>query len=975
MANNSNNFFNFNKKKIDEIFDFLTGSTDYASPAQETDEHHLYLNRKEFEEICEHVPGLEDIHTKDDLRAFFSQPKSKGIWLKDIMETVGFPVNQIYPDKKDRLEWVIQYVEIEGIADPAPASESGSENDEPDKPAPSTQAALITLEGAQLFFENLPESCFRERADLDITTITVHEGMSVEFQDEFCIKYTEGLSEGLAVVLRGQGEQDGEKRVVAAVGVLQKSGSGKEYHILLDRENINFSAFQNNKKYRLALFPAGALSILLQQKQDMKLSDILEYRGEVYTIPCTINYKPMEEVGNTLCIDFGTSNTSAGSYGILNKNENNIELVPFVDVTTPAMKKVNLYPTLVYVEDCSDPEHIRYRFGYEARKLLMENKYDTEASVFFEIKRWIGTMDETEEIQDANGNSTPVLRKDIVRAYLLHVIDLAQQHFKVRFKTLHLSAPVKLKVQFHEEMKGLLDGYTVVPPENSVDEGVAILYDSISRLVAAGEINEDEETSIMILDCGGGTTDLASCKVSAKKLQTSMKLKITTEFVNGNSNFGGNNITFRILQLLKIKLAKQYAPDLMSGCDLKELIPKEESGILAAVEGEEDGAPYNSDRAGEIYRKFQEAYARAEQVIPTVFTDNPAYKFQGDRKKIRRNYYYLWQLAEKIKIKFYEDDAVSVGFRSHEKKELEFDRLENDYLYLVPSGEPGGELKEVRNPAEKVSIDINEIRKVLCGDIYGLLNELLQQLPKLDSYRYYRLAGQSCRINLFMELLKEFIPGRKLRTSHVSRAAQSQEDSAVTTTSSARYKLDCIRGCIAYIRDTEYSKIHPEMIVGQAKLIYDIYARKGDAEEKLLSKEAPNKIRFVSVHARATRLEVLVKNTFGETERKIDVAFKFQSTTNPSLQQLKDSILESCAVTEEGADELINSIASVDPRRSDESDSVRMVFVVPSKLGYGMNIYRLLKSQEGDTATYTLMDVLYKNYENESTKSFFDGRR
>ena len=73
--------------------------------------------------------------------------------------------------------------------------------------------------------------------------------------------------------------------------------------------------------------------------------------------------------------------------------------------------------------------------------------------------------------------------------------------------------------------------------------------------------------------------------------------------------------------------------------------------------------------------------------------------------------------------------------------------------------------------------------------------------------------------------------------------------------------------------------------------------------------------------------------------------------------------------------DLINNISGVDPGKINNDDFVRLVFVIPSNSGYGMNIYRLGKSKKGDTDSYQLMDTIYENYENESAKSFFDGRR
>lgn len=97
----------------------------------------------------------------------------------------------------------------------------------------------------------------------------------------------------------------------------------------------------------------------------------------------------------------------------------------------------------------------------------------------------------------------------------------------------------------------------------------------------------------------------------------------------------------------------------------------------------EKDRPYNSDKKNIIYEKFVDAYQKAENIIPTIFSENKKFQFDGQLKKIKRNYYYLWQLAEKIKIKFYEEDVVSIGFHPDGNKPLEFDTIENYYLYVI----------------------------------------------------------------------------------------------------------------------------------------------------------------------------------------------------------------------------------------------------------------------------------------------------
>ena len=915
----------------------------------------------DLKEICENREELEQIQTIDELKDFFSLKSSKGLWLKDIMIAVGLDENDIPGEKQERIAWIVENVIVEGIAGQEQAEESiETEKDvEPVLDEAEENTCLeLSFDQLSTFLSNLDNACIQDiSGKLDVTQANIYETMPVEYQDGFCVQYRQGYSEKIvARIKRTENE-------LVAFGSLQRDGN--KYHVILNKDNIDYAQFGSNNKYRLVLFGTDIESMIMTGALDKCAA--IEYRGTIDTIECTVNYKPMQETGNTLCIDFGTSNTAAGSYGLLEKEENEIELVSFTDVTTADMKGVKLYPTMVYVDDCSDAEHIKYQFGYSAKKKVIERQYDTEASVFFEIKRWIGSLDDEEELRDEEGNTATVARREIVKAYILHIIDLCQQYFKVKFKKLHLSAPVKLKGKFHCEMSKILqaEGFELLASESSVDEGIAIIYNSISKLMESQNITADQKTSIMILDCGGGTTDLASCEVSSTDLNTGKRLDITTKFMNGNSNFGGNNITFRILQLLKIKLAAKFAPEIMGEYDLKEIIPYEESEILCQVEENyKNGERYNSDMQNEIYADFVNAYTKAEQIIPTVYVDNKEFQFTGELKKIKRNYFYMWQLAEQVKIKFYEEELVQVDFRRSEDKTLVIATKENYYLYKNEHGE----LIKVDNPGDQIEITINEIRRVLCGDIYSLLNELLSQFD-VANYRYYRLAGQSCKITLFMELLKEFIPGRQLRTNAAAKKNKAAEDA----TGSIKLKLDCIRGSISYIRDKECGKIKPIINTDKPKLIYDVYVNRVDKEEQVLSRNNPEQIGFARFSNKATQAEFVVKNAASAIERKITV--EFDKVKKVELDTIFEDVQKRSILTKEVIADLKNRIIIENPRESDQSEEELLAFAIPSKEGYGMNIYLVVKRMKGDNQEYLWSAPIYENYENESTKSFFDGRR
>ena len=176
------------------------------------------------------------------------------------------------------------------------------------------------------------------------------------------------------------------------------------------------------------------------------------------------------------------------------------------------------------------------------------------------MKRWVHDHREKEKINDEFGNILYIERKKIIRAYLKYIVERAEYTFKCKFKKIHASSPVKLKEQFLEMFQEIFtvekNGETTfeyeIVRENAMDEAIAVLYNTIENQIKKRKYKEGEEYSALIIDCGGGTTDLAACKYVIENERISYYLDIKTSFENGDENFGGNNMTYRIMQFLKV---------------------------------------------------------------------------------------------------------------------------------------------------------------------------------------------------------------------------------------------------------------------------------------------------------------------------------------------------------------------------------------------------------------------------------------
>lgn len=118
--------------------------------------------------------------------------------------------------------------------------------------------------------------------------------------------------------------------------------------------------------------------------------------------------------------------------------------------------------------------------------------------------------------------------------------------------------------------------------EEMIDEGIAVLYNSISDRIGKGLVQSGEEYQALVIDCGGGTTDLCSCRFRVWDRQVAYRVEIHTAYENGDTDFGGNNLTFRILQLLKLAIVeKLWCTDLKP---IREILAAYDQDVFRAVD-------------------------------------------------------------------------------------------------------------------------------------------------------------------------------------------------------------------------------------------------------------------------------------------------------------------------------------------------------------------------------------------------------
>lgn len=647
--------------------------------------------------------------------------------------------------------------------------------------------------------------------------IITYRGIAVTCSDGLTIGYKSGIVDTNALLVSG-----GE---VCAIFHIRSVQGQRDRLYLTKSEKLpcKESAVKNYRLYCMGRSQSEWLYHLYETGYDMYPEHLDFYEAPV------MDFKVREllEMDMPLAIDFGTTNTTAGIYldsgyleqlegdparESLKENEANYVTFQREDGT-----KMPLIPSAAGVLSI-DGSEIRYVFGYEAIRLLRSSYMDEGFCVFYDIKRWIGEPEKEEELFDQRGRRCFVKRKDIIRAFLEYVISCAAQKFKCRFKGLHLTAPVKQKKLFLRLFKEILPGYQIME-EDMLDEGVAVLYNSISELIDKNRFKNNEELRALIIDCGGGTTDLSSSRFTINNQRVSYRIRIATAYENGDTDFGGNNLTYRVMELLKIAAVRELggtesknAPDLRA---VEDIIREMGVDIFRRVDKE---------GAGNVYQPLDEEYRKAETFIPTRFKE---YEHRSNHEyfAVKNNYYFLFELAEEIKKAFYGNkEALRVAVGTNPSKEMGTVCIEADRFKL--SVYRNGKFETVKD-FPILYFNISQIRRLLEGDIYRLVKRFIEgpyEDGRLYEYSIMRLTGQSCKISLFRDALKEFIPGKVIESS---KSKETEKDDY-------GLKLMCLDGAIKYIKDKRFGYADVDITSEQPAFPYIVTAITHTGEERTL---------------------------------------------------------------------------------------------------------------------------------------------
>jgi len=703
-------------------------------------------------------------------------------------------------------------------------------------------------EGFAALEEMMGKTVLKERQDLNLSCsskITAYEGTSISFYDGLTIPYEKCLAGTNALVMGGDGK-------LCAVLNVEAKGSDTKYLYLTKSSGLPCME-SDVKNYSLYCMERKESEMLYRLYQG-KLAHVPEHLN-VCRIPLLdFEVKKPVVLSMPLAMDFGTANTTAGLYldrGYFEKTgfydgehglmENAVNYTLFYD-TSSDYEETTLFPSVVSVLSVKEGEP-EFLFGYEAERLADSSYIDEGFCVFYDIKRWIGDCEKREEITDSKGRRGFVKRKDILKAYLNYVIDETKNRFKCQIKSVHISCPVKQRLTFRKLFEEILPEYAI-EKEDMIDEGVSVLYNTVSEMIKKGTVREGQEYKALVIDCGGGTTDLCSCVFKVWDKRAAYRIKIETAYENGDTDFGGNNLTYRIMQFIKIVMAEKLSG--RKGQIEKELLDGFDYDIYRFVD--ENGTE-------KLYQELERRYAQAEGSLPTRFREYEQ-KSREDYFKVKNNFYFLFHVAERVKKEFFSHtDTLRITLSSEKPAGQDSLWIPLDRWKLsVQNGEDFTTAKEI--PA--VDLSLYQIELLLRGDIYGIIRYFMEDMyenGRLEEYSIIKLTGQSCKINLFRSALKEFVPGKTIQFKRKTK--DKSQDYGL--------KMTCVDGALKYLRDKKYGFADISIRTKEAALPYQVTAYTHSGEEVVLIHSLMRGLRsgMISRNMENLMLKLFLKDSGG----------------------------------------------------------------------------------------------------------------
>lgn len=670
--------------------------------------------------------------------------------------------------------------------------------------------------------------CFSEVPRIDISgTITIFEHTEMNERDGYEIHSEEKLFCGNLLLT------DETLKIYTCFYIEQSDG--KFY--LFKGKNMPVCPLSKHQ-YSILYFPNETSSEFLYDCYYGNDVFVPGYTQAVRIPLLDIAEKKMTQAAFPLVIDFGSSNTTMGI------------CLPDGTVQIAAVKGKTLIPSMIGVQEKTRGE-TEFLFGFGALEKSRQTYKDEDIAVFYDVKRWVSDAERMESVILKSGYKYQFSRKEMLRAFFDYLLELSSQQFKCTFTNIQLLAPIRQKEKFARLFKELLCEYQV---NCELDEGMAVLFHSIQNLITAKRYEENKWYHALVIDCGGGTTDLTSGRFRIENHRVSYIIDLETRYENGDTNLGGNNLTYRILQFLKIRL-------------VEELGFLEKETLLIEDEKEETVS----------YEQLKKRYLQAEKWLPTQFK-----QYEGKSREqyfyVKNNYYYLFELAEQIKKMFFQSGfCYELKVSAQKGADIFLDKWK---LSFCQKQDTTAVQFETFSETLEFDLYLYEMEALLRPEIYGLMERFLDskfENGELWEYEMIKLTGQSCKSRLFLEALKQYVPGKRIQGV--------RRDHAKT-----ELKMCCLQGALAYFQNCKLGYMKMNESYGAGSLPYEIMAYTHENKQKVLihSQDRQNAIGYISRFHIGNQLDLYLNDDQGKHLRTYYFAYdtsKFEKTTQKEIEQ------------------------------------------------------------------------------------------
>lgn len=102
--------------------------------------------------------------------------------------------------------------------------------------------------------------------------------------------------------------------------------------------------------------------------------------------------------------------------------------------------------------------------------------------------------------------------------------------------------------------------------------------------------------------------------------------------------------------------------------------------------------------------------------------------------------------------------------------------------------------------------------------------EEMYESGRINEFSFIKLTGQSCKIDLFKDALKEFVPGKMIQFRKKANTANADYE----------LKMTCVDGALKYLRDKRYGMVDIRVSVADAVIPYQVTAFTHDGREVIL---------------------------------------------------------------------------------------------------------------------------------------------